>query len=121
MIVDQMRWTAKGGWGSQPPAGPDNAADLVLLFGSNKQIHNPEHLDHIRAAYPSARFLGCSTAGEICDTMVTDDSLVIEGERRSEMEAEEEGVYRSERTYGRFSRVIARGVANPSCRKAPWL
>lgn len=40
---------------------------------------------------------------------VTDDgSLVIEGERRSEMEAEEEGgVYRSERTYGRFSRVIA--------------
>ena len=40
---------------------------------------------------------------------ITDDgSLVIEGERRSEMEAEEEGgVYRSERTYGRFSRVIA--------------
>jgi HSP20 family protein len=39
---------------------------------------------------------------------VTDDGLVIEGERRSEMEVEEEGgVYRSERTYGRFSRMIA--------------
>ena len=39
---------------------------------------------------------------------VSDDSLTIEGERRSEMEAQEEGgVYRSERTYGRFSRVIA--------------
>lgn len=39
---------------------------------------------------------------------VTEDSLVIEGERRSEMEVEEEGgVYRSERTYGRFSRVIS--------------
>jgi HSP20 family protein len=37
---------------------------------------------------------------------VTDDSLVIEGERRSEIEVEEEGSYRSERTYGRFSRVI---------------
>ena len=38
---------------------------------------------------------------------VTEDALVIEGERRSEMEVEEEGgVYRSERTYGRFSRVI---------------
>jgi len=36
----------------------------------------------------------------------TDDSLVIEGERRSELEAEEEGVYRSERTYGRFSREV---------------
>jgi len=39
---------------------------------------------------------------------VTDDTLTIEGERRSEMEVEEEGgVYRSERTYGRFSRIIA--------------
>jgi HSP20 family protein len=40
---------------------------------------------------------------------ITDEgSLAIQGERRSEMEAEEEGgVYRSERTYGRFSRVIA--------------
>src|SRR5712692_4414504 len=38
---------------------------------------------------------------------VSDDSLVIEGERRSEIEVEDEGVYRAERTYGRFSRVIA--------------
>ena len=37
----------------------------------------------------------------------TDDSLVIEGERRSELEVEEEGgIYRSERSYGRFSRTI---------------
>jgi HSP20 family protein len=35
-----------------------------------------------------------------------DDSIVIEGERRSEMESEEQGIYRSERAYGRFSRVI---------------
>jgi len=33
---------------------------------------------------------------------------MIEGERRSGIEAEEEGgIYRSERTYGRFYRVIA--------------
>ena len=37
----------------------------------------------------------------------SDDALTIEGERRSEMQAEEEGgVYRSERVYGRFSRTI---------------
>jgi len=36
-----------------------------------------------------------------------DDSLVIEGERRSETESQEQGgLYRSERVYGRFSRVI---------------
>jgi HSP20 family protein len=38
---------------------------------------------------------------------VTDDTLTIEGERRSEVEVEDEDFYRSERTYGRFSRVIA--------------
>ena len=38
---------------------------------------------------------------------VTDDTLTIEGERRSEVEVEDEDFYRSERTYGRFSRVVA--------------
>lgn len=38
---------------------------------------------------------------------VRDGALLLEGERRQEVEVEgEEGIYRSERTYGRFSRVI---------------
>jgi HSP20 family protein len=37
---------------------------------------------------------------------VQDDALVLEGERKSEFEAEEKGAWRSERTYGRFSRSI---------------
>jgi HSP20 family protein len=34
------------------------------------------------------------------------NSLVIRGERRSELEVEENGVYRTERSYGRFTRAI---------------
>ena len=37
---------------------------------------------------------------------VTDDTVVIEGERQYEHEENEEGVYRSERSYGRFQREI---------------
>lgn len=37
---------------------------------------------------------------------VQDDALVLQGERKSELEAEEQGAFRSERTYGRFSRTI---------------
>jgi HSP20 family protein len=37
---------------------------------------------------------------------ITNDAVVIEGERKSEHEENQEGVYRSERTYGRFHRVI---------------
>jgi HSP20 family protein len=36
----------------------------------------------------------------------TDDSLIIQGERQSELDVEEQGVYRAERSYGRFSRII---------------
>ena len=38
---------------------------------------------------------------------LTDDSLVIEGERKYEHEENKEGVFRSERRYGRFHREIA--------------
>jgi HSP20 family protein len=37
---------------------------------------------------------------------VTDNALIIEGERRIEQEERKEGLYRSERSYGRFSRAI---------------
>jgi HSP20 family protein len=38
---------------------------------------------------------------------VTEDAVTIEGERKREHEEEKGGVYRSERSYGSFSRVIA--------------
>lgn len=38
---------------------------------------------------------------------VEDGALILEGERKSELESEEKGVWRSERYYGRFSRAIA--------------
>jgi HSP20 family protein len=37
---------------------------------------------------------------------VTEDSVTLQGERRTEREEERQGVYRSERTYGNFHRVI---------------
>lgn len=38
---------------------------------------------------------------------VTDDSLVLEGERKQDIVKDEPGYYRSERHYGQFRRVIA--------------
>lgn len=37
---------------------------------------------------------------------VTDDGLIIQGERKREEERREEGFYHSERSYGRFRRLI---------------
>jgi HSP20 family protein len=37
---------------------------------------------------------------------VTDDRITIQGERKSEHEDKREGLYRTERSYGSFARVI---------------
>lgn len=43
---------------------------------------------------------------ENVDVELDDDALIIRGERRSDVEDEEEGFYRSERSYGSFYRAI---------------
>lgn len=40
-------------------------------------MQQTERLDEVRAAYPKALTMGCSTAGEIYSAQVTDDSLVV--------------------------------------------
>jgi HSP20 family protein len=52
---------------------------------------------------------------------VTDEALTIEGERKQTIEKEEKGYYRTERSYGRFSRTIALPEgADPNTAKAEF-
>ncbi|HEX2079454.1 MAG TPA: FIST N-terminal domain-containing protein [Longimicrobium sp.] len=75
MRIEQRKWTAAGGWeGSGEPLGAD--AGLVLLFGGREAVAGPGCWDQLRARYPRAHVVGCSTAGEICGTRVLDDSVV---------------------------------------------
>ena len=55
----------------------DGQASLVLIFGSSVILGDVEKVKQVRAFYPGALVVGCSTAGEICDTRVRDDSLVV--------------------------------------------
>lgn len=52
-------------------------ADLVLIFGATARLKEAGLTEKIRAIYPNACIFGCSTAGEIIDTQVLDDSLVV--------------------------------------------
>jgi hypothetical protein len=53
-----------------------DSADLVLAFGSPRVLKEQGRFQDLRTRFPRAYLFGCSTAGEICDTRVTDDSLV---------------------------------------------
>ncbi len=77
MQIEQTRWMEKGGWTPVSPGGFGGAAQLVLVFAGTSLIQNPDKLAEVRAAYPRAKIMGCSTAGEICGTQVTDDSMVV--------------------------------------------
>ena len=75
MKTEQRIWTAALGW---TPGLPDiqDSAQLVLVFAARSILKTPGALDALRKHYPSANIIGCSTAGEISGTRVSDDSLI---------------------------------------------
>lgn len=83
MKVEQRTWTESQGW--TPPVSKSHiesarfneSAQLILAFGAPSALRCAEAIEPLRRLYPRARLLGCSTAGEICDTLVSDDALVV--------------------------------------------
>jgi hypothetical protein len=76
MRLEQSRWTAAKGWEPRAPGGLGDSAQLVFLFGGGSLLRGATRFQQIREAYPGALRFGCSTAGDIFGTEVTDDSLV---------------------------------------------
>lgn len=52
-------------------------AQLVLCFGAKKAIEDQDPYGMLKAKYPHAQVLMCSSAGEIYDTSVFDQTLTI--------------------------------------------
>jgi hypothetical protein len=77
MRTEQCRWTEAKGWEPESPGVLGQSAQLALVFGGTSVLKKQGLLDEIKKAYPQAHVFGCSTAGEICDTQVSDDSLVV--------------------------------------------
>jgi len=76
MVIEQVRWTQAGGWEPHAPDQVRVVPQLVFVFGGEAILGGGPALDDVRRACPAARIIGCSTAGEICDTRVADETLV---------------------------------------------
>ena len=77
MKIEQRKWAGNVG---RLPATSGNiakSAQLVLMFGATAKLRKPDLVAAIRKDYPAAHIFGCSTAGEIRGTQVSDDSLVV--------------------------------------------
>lgn len=74
MIIEQLTYTDNTLKG-EANLGP--RAQWVLIFGSGQLLCEAPLIDRIRQLYPKAYLMGCSTAGEIHDDTVADDTLCI--------------------------------------------
>ncbi|MDO9150237.1 MAG: FIST N-terminal domain-containing protein [Methylotenera sp.] len=77
MIIRQESLTAKMTLKDLSSTSPLPSANLVLVFGSVKRFGEAKLQSTLKARYPTAQIIGCSTSGEITASGVYDDSLQI--------------------------------------------
>lgn len=77
MRIHQKIWTSEKGWIPELSEKTDETVQLVLFFGSTQILKENILCEEIKQAYPNAHFMGCSTAGEIAGTQVTDNAVVL--------------------------------------------
>jgi len=75
MRIEQTLWTESRESPADRSTPVGDAAQLVVVFGAGEQLRNGR-IAELRRRHPQARFIGCSTAGEIHGTTVHDDSIV---------------------------------------------
>ncbi len=75
MKIEQGQWTEKKGWPSAKELSA--TADIVFVFGGSAAIRDRDKIAVLRSMYPRAHLMGCSTAGEILGTRVSDGTIVF--------------------------------------------
>jgi hypothetical protein len=82
--AQQLYWKDLGGWLDDPEQPV--AADLVLYFGDREALAAPSTFEALRARFPEAHIVGCSTGGQIAGADVRDDlvtALALDFDRTS--------------------------------------
>jgi hypothetical protein len=77
MKIEQKNWTQESGWTDVSKEKLIETPQLVLLFGGRRLLEEGARFKETRAFYPNSTILSCSTAGEILDTRVRDNSISL--------------------------------------------
>ena len=76
MRIQQRCWSESSDWDVLSGLDELPLADLVLAFGTRHVLETPARFEELRALYPHAAILSCSSSGEIKGAEVLDDSLL---------------------------------------------
>ncbi|MCS6295151.1 MAG: FIST C-terminal domain-containing protein [Nitrospira sp.] len=98
-------------------AALDSETSLLLLFGGSRVIDRPALIQEILDACPRSHVMGCSTAGEIHGSEISDDSLVVAAVRfdKSRLLTTHAAVHTPKDSYA-AGRAIAASLHQPALR-----
>lgn len=65
------------GWSEKTFPKLDSENTLIIIFGDAKFIDIPAPLSELQAAYPTSKVIGCSTAGEIFGSVISENSISV--------------------------------------------
>ncbi len=74
MQISQIRWTVKSGWQSPPEFSAQ--ADLVLVFAEDNFFQTENCYAQLRAVFPLAHIVGCSSSGSVLGVEISDGDVV---------------------------------------------
>jgi hypothetical protein len=75
MKIDQRIYTTPNGWDFPPTRTAENP-DLILVFAASELFHDMSWIAELKNWYPTGKFIGCSTSGEISGNTVRDQTVV---------------------------------------------
>lgn len=77
MELETFSYQRDSGWSANPLPGTDSDSTLVLVFGAPEFAKAAGPLRELAERYPTSHIIGCSTAGEIFDATLNDNSLSV--------------------------------------------
>lgn len=75
MEVHTLGYDCKKNWSVKSRPQIDSRRTLVLLFGPSSLLDSADPLNELIGGYPESVVMGCSTAGEILGTQISDESV----------------------------------------------
>jgi hypothetical protein len=77
MKIEQLKRTDDKGWDQKPSPYMQDKANFAFVFGPRDKLSDDKCINEIRALYPKALCLGCTGAGVIYGTQVSDSMVVV--------------------------------------------
>ncbi len=77
MQIDTFSWRPGSGWSTPAPGALDSERTLVVAFGDPALGDDPAAFADLAATFPQSTVIGCSTAGQILGSEVSDGGLAV--------------------------------------------